>query len=85
MKLAVIFIIFAFSQAHGSFESFVEPLIQKLDTSENSGNELIEKLNTSCFPSSPPFTLFSSRVRKEAFNFFESLGFQGVQFSNEYS
>merc|ERR1712156_931369 len=25
---------------------------------------------------SPPFTIFSSRVRKEAFNLFESLGFQ---------
>ena len=82
MKLAVIFIIFAFSQALGSFENSMKPLIQKLDVSENSGNELIEKLDTSCLPSSPPFTFFSSRVREEAFNLFESLGFQGVQFIN---
>ena len=69
MRFAAIFIICMFSNAFGSFE--------------NSGNPLIEKLDTSCLPSSPPFTIFSQRIQEGVLELFEYIGLQGVQFSSE--
>ena len=70
MRFATIFVIFVFSKAFGSFES--------------SGNPLIEKLDSSCLPSSPPFTIFSPRIQEGFLKLFENIGLQGVQFSSGY-
>jgi len=74
MKFAAIFIIFGISQALGRIEISENGLEQTTHSNEETGLE--EKIDTSCLPSSPPFTIFSQRVEQKILNVFQHIGFK---------